>query len=231
MLPTRDFLRSACTKRIDARRPEPDDATIGVPFDMVKICPQRLRGPWTSGFALDVHTTGSKCLGHNEYGHPVFETTRSPLGDLLYRLKYRGDTAVLPDIVEAVASFLMTTLKLRPDLIVPVPPSNKRRRLQPVLEIASSLSHRCNIPLCCSCIKKTRSTTQLKDVFELERRTEILRDAFTIDALRTTGRKILVFDDLYRSGATAGAICRLLSAQGGAKAVYLLTLTQTRKSL
>lgn len=35
----------------------------------------------------------------------------------------------------------------------------------------------------------------------------------------------------YRSGATASAIARLLIGQGGASAVYLLTLTRTRRTL
>ena len=39
------------------------------------------------------------------------------------------------------------------------------------------------------------------------------------------GRKFLLFDDLYGSGATGGAITELLKGPGGAKAVYLLTLT------
>jgi predicted amidophosphoribosyltransferase len=38
----------------------------------------------------------------------------------------------------------------------------------------------------------------------------------------------LLFDDLYRSGATASAITTLLKREGKAKAVRLLTLTRTR---
>jgi hypothetical protein len=26
-------------------------------------------------------------IGHNAFGHPMFDTTRSPLGELLYKLK------------------------------------------------------------------------------------------------------------------------------------------------
>jgi len=40
---------------------------------------------WTDGYALDVKTTGATFLGHYEYGHPRFDTVRSPLGDLVYR--------------------------------------------------------------------------------------------------------------------------------------------------
>ena len=45
---------------------------------------------------------------------------------------------------------------------------------------------------------------------------------------QTEGKGILLFDDLYRSGATVSAITALLKNEGKAKAVRLLTLTQTR---
>jgi predicted amidophosphoribosyltransferase len=196
-----------------------------------KINPKTLRGPWAAGFALDVHTTGSTFLGHNAYGHPVFDTGRSPIGELVYRLKYRGNKDALREIVDTVAGFLLGTWKLQADILVPVPPSNTARRNQPVMEVAVSISDRCGIPLCDSCITKVKSTAQLKDVFELAKRTELLQNAFAVDRAMTSGKKILVFDDLYRSGATAGTISRLLASEGGAKAVYLLTLTQTRRSL
>lgn len=197
----------------------------------VKINPKALRGPWSAGFALDVHTTGSTFLGHNEYGHPVFDTGRSPIGELVYRLKYRGDKNALAEIVDTVSGFLSNTWKLTADILVPIPPSNTYRRNQPVMAAAVALSECSGIPLCGSCIKKVKSTAQLKNVFDLAERTELLRDAFAVDPTMTAGRKILVFDDLYRSGATAGTISRLLSSEGDAKAVYLLTLTQTRRSL
>jgi predicted amidophosphoribosyltransferase len=197
----------------------------------IRINPKTLRGPWASGFALDAHTTGSTFLGHNEYGHPVFDTERSPIGEFVYRLKYRGDKAVLAEIVETASDFLSMTWKLKADVLVPVPPSNTSRRNQPVIEVAAGLSERCSISLCKSCIDKVKSTSQLKDVFDLAKRTEILQGAFAVDATKTAGKTILLFDDLFRSGATAGTISRLLASEGGAKAVYLLTLTRTRSSL
>jgi hypothetical protein len=94
----------------------------------VKVNPRKLRGPWTDGFALDVHTTGSNFLGYNAYGHPEFDTARSPLGDLVYRLKNRGDRSAIEPIVETVVEFLKTW-HLKVDAIVPVPPSNTRGRI------------------------------------------------------------------------------------------------------
>ena len=196
----------------------------------VKINPRKLPGPWTDGFALDLHITRSTFLGYNAYGHPEFDTARSPLGELVYRLKNRGDGSAIEPIVETVLGFLKTW-RLSVDAIVPVPPSNTSRKNQPVIEVATAISERTSVPLCTSCLSKVRNTAQLKSVFERAKRDEILAGAFSVDREQTKGKRLLVFDDLYRSGATAGAIAMLLAGEGAASSVYLLTLTQTRKKL
>src|SRR5215469_11741569 len=103
----------------------------------VQIKPKALHGDWKQGFTLDVHTTGSTFVGHNEYGHPEFTTTRSPLGELLYRLKYKRDESVIEEITDTVAEFIKAS-KISIDAIVPMPPSNVRSR-QPVLQVAVAL--------------------------------------------------------------------------------------------
>ena len=153
---------------------------------------------------------------------------RSPLGELLYRLKNRGDESVVPEIVDTAATFL-NGWGVRLDALVPVPPSNTTRKRQPVIAVAKALSDVLGVPVCESCVTKIKSTAQLKDVFDFAKRTEILAGAFTVDLAKTTGKRLLLFDDLYRSGATVNTITTLLLTTGGAGAVYLLTLTQTRK--
>ncbi|MGD0364304.1 MAG: hypothetical protein ABSC93_25785 [Bryobacteraceae bacterium] len=74
-----------------------------------------------------------------------------------------------------------------------------------------------------------RNTAQLKDIFDFAKRAQILKDAFSVDSHETKGKRILLIDDLFRSGATVSAIAHLLSTTGGALALYLRTLTQTRK--
>ena len=111
---------------------------------------------------------------------------------------------------------------------MPVPPSNTARKNQPVIEVARALSQHLRAPLCEACLSKAKNTAQLKDIFDYTKRTEILKDAFSVDAL-TEGKRLLLIDDLYRSGATVSAIAQLLSTTGRVHAVYLLTLTHTRK--
>ena len=50
-----------------------------------------LKGDWTKGLAFDQHTLASVYLGDNAYGYPQFENTRSEMGELLYRLKSKGE--------------------------------------------------------------------------------------------------------------------------------------------
>jgi hypothetical protein len=64
----------------------------------------------------------------------VFDTTRSPLGELLYKLKNRGDEAVVPEIVDTAATFVKGWA-WRIDAIVPVPPSNTARKSDPAFAL------------------------------------------------------------------------------------------------
>jgi len=192
---------------------------------MAAFHPRQIIGKWREGYALDVHTVSSVPIGYNEYGHMQFETTRSELGELFFRLKYRRDQSVVEAIVDAAAIYLQ---KWNPgiDLIVPVPPSNNRT-LQPVILLAVALGQRLGIPVE-DCIVKTRSALQLKNVFDLDKRLELLDGLHTVEPIVSTGRRILLFDDLYRSGATMNAIASMLASHGAAAEIFTLTITRTR---
>ncbi len=190
----------------------------------MEIKPKRLRGgPWAEGYALHVHMLSSSFVGYDQSGHARFDSLRSPVGELLYRLKYQQDRTAIDPLAEAAEGFLKTW-KPPIDAIVPVPPSLVRRN-QPVLAVASALAERVHIPLWTSCLAKVKKTPQLKDVLEYDKRTEALRDAFAVKAEQTRDKSLLLFDDLFGSGATVSHIAEVLKGQGGAKAVYLLTLT------
>ncbi len=192
---------------------------------MIAIHPKEIRGSWDQGYVLDVHTISSTMIGYNEFGHPEFDTLRSELGEMVYRLKYKGDKGVIAPIVEAIGEFVKNW-GIHPDAVVPVPPS-KQRSFQPVLAIAGELARFMNLPLHIDSIKKTKATQQMKDLGDFAARAAALEAAFTSDKA-LEGKAVLLFDDLFQSGATMDVAARTLKGQGQVKSVYALALTRTR---
>lgn len=187
--------------------------------------PQEIEGSWKAGIVLDWHTTESHVVGENEYGHPVFETTRSELGELLYQFKYRSNKSALNRLLELAASRL-STAKGKFDLVVPIPPSNPRRTV--TSQIATGLAPCLGAAVSLNALTKVRATDELKSVADPERRRELLADAFSADRSQLSGKRVLLVDDLYRSGATLEAATNVVYRQGDAAAVFVFAVTRTR---
>ena len=196
---------------------------------MITIHPRMLRGNWVEGFALDIHTLRSDYKGDDEYGHPQFDSIRSEMGELLYKLKYHRDESVLSGIV-TTASLFIRSKKWPIDLIVSVPASRKRPKLQPVSLIVEEIARELSLEVSTKCISRVKESPELKNVFDLSERLAILKDAYKIHSGLVENRVILLFDDLYRSGATLDTIARLLKDEGKVKDLYALTLTMTRRN-
>jgi predicted amidophosphoribosyltransferase len=194
---------------------------------MIKVNPRKISGSWRDGYALDFHTISSTYVGDNEFGHPQFETERSEAGELLFRLKNRRDQSGVADIVAAAADFVQ---RWKPgiDIIVPVPPSTQRT-VQPVILLAEGLGKVIGIPVA-NCVQLTRETGQLKNVVDFEERARKLDGLHAVDPNVVKGKRVLAFDDLYRSGATMNAVTNVLMGQGQAAYVTALTITQTRSN-
>jgi len=197
-------------------------------MDMVQFQPRQIIGKWKQGFSLDLHTLSSTPLGYNEYGHLQFDTIRSELGNLLYELKYHSDQTSIGKIVETAEKFLKEMWPLNIDMIIPVPPSTKRK-LQPVLVLAEAISNEIEIPLS-NCVARKHDIPQLKNVYDLDERLKLLNDLHSIDKSVTENKRVLLFDDLYRSGATMNAITTDLYEKGKVSTVFALTITRTRSN-
>lgn len=191
--------------------------------DLRKI---KIEGNWDIGYALDLHVKSSEFLGYDEFGHPQYDTKRTDLGELIYKLKYGQDKTVLDDIIHIISkSFTFKSI----DAIIPVPPSKTSRTFQPVAEIAKRLGSVLSIPVLSDAILKIKNTPELKNMATFEEKYSILKDAFDIkDVASIRGKTILLLDDLYRSGATLTAITEMLKKYGAFK-VKVLTLTKTRR--
>ncbi|WP_367874107.1 ComF family protein [Luteolibacter sp. Populi] len=156
-----------------------------------------------------------------------FDTQRPPIAELLFRLKYRNEQNAAVDIIETCARFLLPASQGF-DLIVPVPPSTPRAS-QPVVLLATGIGKELKIPVA-SCIVATRPTAQLKSVTDPDERKRILEGLYAVDDIQTSRKNILLFDDLFRSGATMNAITKILLDAGKANTVSVLTITKTRRN-
>jgi predicted amidophosphoribosyltransferase len=185
----------------------------------------KLEGPWKKGYAYDLHTMDSVYLGVDTDGHDRWKNKRSQMGELVYRLKYRGDRSVVSKIVKLLGKYKgLETM----DYIVPIPPSNPRER-QPVTTIALALGKLVGVEVLTKLLAKSPGSTPLKDVDAHDERRKLLRKSMTLNEEIDVSRKsILLVDDLYRSGATLEVATNLLYKKGKVKGVYVLTMTKTR---
>jgi predicted amidophosphoribosyltransferase len=187
-----------------------------------------LEGNWHKGYAFDVHTLSSTYLGPDEHGHDKWENTRSEMGELVYKLKYRQDKSTLPSIVS-----LLEKIKgiEKFHFIVPIPPTDRSRQFQPVTEIAQAIGQRHKVAVLADLLVKTPGGPQLKNVDDLNERRETLMASMQIaDGSRVAGRDVLLIDDLYRSGATLSVATSLLYDKGKANKVCVLAMTKTRSN-
>ena len=102
------------------------------------------------------------------------------------------------------------------------------RPFQPVIHVAKGVSKFINIKLCTDCVVKIKTTPELKNMYDFDKRMEILKNAFDVAKSEVEGRNVLLLDDLYRSGATLNSIAQTLKSKGKVRGVYVLTLTITR---
>lgn len=191
----------------------------------MNLNPQPIAGAWDGAFTLDRHVQSSEYVGENEHGHPQFETTRTELGELLFQLKYRSDQAATAPIAQALADFVKKW-NLQVDIIVPVPPS-KVRKVQPLVQITAEVGRLLCLPVEMASVRKVRATPELKNLGHSDR-VDAVAGAHVVEQQAIAGRRVLLLDDLYQTGATLNAIGRLLKEVGGAAAVFALALTRAR---
>jgi len=191
----------------------------------VKISPMKLPpSPWVEGYVLDYHTVSSTPTGDPYYR---FDTKRTELGELLFRLKYRaGGSVVVADIVDTAAHFV-TGWKPPIDSVVPAPPSLTRKR-QPAVELARELAARLRLPVFEDAVVKVKTTPQMKNIDDWSERQRVLAEAVQAGPNDVRDKSILLFDDLIESGSTLRRAAEVLLKDGGARAIYALVLTRTK---
>jgi len=188
--------------------------------------PYELSGNWARGLAFDLHTIGSTYLGVDEYGHDRFDNTRSEMGELVYQLKYQNNQKAVPKIIR-----LLTAIKGIEtfDAIVPVP-SSRKRIVQPVDAIAQALGRQRGVAVLGGYLKKKGGAEQ-KDLSDPAERDRSLSNNIVISGKEDIcGKKVLLLDDLYRSGVTLKVCCSVLKSQAKVGDIGVLTMTKARSN-
>lgn len=188
----------------------------------------RVKGPWKKGYAFDIHTIESIYTGDNEFGHPTFDTKRSPMGQCIYELKYGQHLPVLDKIVEMILNDQSFNKFIEMiDVILPVPPSNKYRKIQPVLVCSQKTAEKYKKELRSDIIRSTNKE-ELKNAVTEEKYDKIKASIVIKDSFEKA-KRLLIFDDVFDSGSTLSAITNALIEKGYVN-IYVFTLTKTRKA-
>jgi predicted amidophosphoribosyltransferase len=183
-------------------------------------------GPWERGYAFDIHTLRSEYKGENQYGHPVFDTIRSPMGQCLYELKFGQKFSTIEKVIQLLSEESdFNTFISNIDIVLPVPPSNKYRRLQPVVLIAQEIARVFQKELRQDILSSSNSE-EIKNLDNNEKY-ERMQKSISIEGQLDKSKNILVFDDVFDSGSTLIAMVNALIEKEYTN-IFVFTLTKTR---
>ena len=212
--PAEGFVCARCRHQVHFIEP-PFCRRCGLPFD----------GALTAAFEC------ANCRGMDLH----FSSARSAVSatgmmlDVIHRYKYRRALWFEPFLADLLVRRALPELHAqRWHRIVPVPlhPSKQRQReFNQAEHLARHLSAAANIPLDTELLKRVVATrTQTK--LTRQQRAENMRNAFAMrDGQKLTGERILLFDDVFTTGATTDACAKVLRA-AGAEEVAVWTLAR-----
>ncbi|CCO07597.1 ComF family protein [Desulforamulus hydrothermalis] len=169
---------------------------------------------------------------------PPFELARAAgpyeggLRQAIHLLKYRGRKSLAPLLGQIMAASLPAHSPLRDaQLVLPVPMARGRLRERGFnqAELLAASTARClNLPLANRLLVKSFDTPPQTGL-NRQQRQQNLQGAFQVTApAQIAGRRILLVDDVFTTGATAAAVAGLLK-QHGAAGVYVLTAANTEQ--
>jgi predicted amidophosphoribosyltransferase len=183
-------------------------------------------GSWKKGYAFSIHTLKSEHIGDDQYGRPRFNTTRSPMGQCLYEVKYHQDTSSVNRIIDLLSKdddFRKFVESI--DVILPVPPSNKNRRWQPVILVAQEIARIFRKDMRQDILASSNSE-EVKNL-DTEEKYDRIKKSIAVEKLLDKSQKILIFDDVFDSGSTLLAISDAL-IENGYENIFVFALTKTR---
>jgi predicted amidophosphoribosyltransferase len=195
---------------------KPDQKIEKISLSSLNVIP--LLGNFDFGYAL------------GQYSEPKgSHTEKTQVGRLLYGFKYQFDQNAGVILADLAAELINSRNLLRSsDFIVTIPPSFTSRPFDPVSFLAERISKRTGIRWERDVIKRTRITKLQKRILDKAGKEENVISTFRLNnSPSTSGKKILLLDDLYDSGATINQISQILR-KAKADKIFVLVLAKTR---
>ena len=186
---------------------------------------KQIYGPWAQGWVLDKHIVRSTYLGDNEFGHAMFDTVRTEVGEATFQLKYRSDLTQAPHLAAALAQHVFPKLA-DVGFILPMPASNYRK-VQPVHLVATELGKLVKRPVFDGILLKKQGGISLKNLHTKDEKLEAIGNGFHIEnQIGQDGRwNALVIDDLFDTGASMEKACEALKTYPKVSGIYVAALT------
>lgn len=203
------WLCSECRSAIEVLRP-PLCPRCGLPTAKGQFCPHCQHG------ALQLDGIRSVAF---------FE---GPLQQAIHYLKYSNSRHLAAPLGEMMVSYWQD-VHFPADVIVPVPLHARRLRQRGYNQaalLARELGKGVGLPVLEDALLRVRDTASQVDL-NAEERKENVRGAFYCPDDRLAGKKVLLVDDVYTTGATLEA-CSLALKQRGVHRVWALTLARAR---
>ena len=148
--------------------------------------------------------------------------------EAIHRLKYSNSQDLAAPLGEMMVSYWQD-VHLPADVIVPVPLHTRRLRERGYNQaslLARELGKGVGLPVLENALNRVRDTAPQVDL-NTEERKENVHGAFHCPDDRLAGKRVLLVDDVYTTGATLEA-CSLALKQRGVRTVWALTLARAR---
>ena len=170
----------------------------------------------------------STCLACSRHSLPLkvrsYATYEGPLGKALLQLKYSPNRLLAFQMSQWLAE-LLSRESWPVDLVVPVPLGKDRLRQRGYNQaglIASELAKSQHLPYSNRALWRVRETLSQVGLDAIARMKNV-RGAFSADSAIVGGKRVMIVDDLYTTGATLSSCAQAL-LQVGAVEVFGLTV-------
>jgi ComF family protein len=142
--------------------------------------------------------------------------------DLVYALKYRADFRAGKHLGRLMAAMVGEEFPDGEALLVPVPLHRRRLRARGFNQasfLARCIARERGLPLAPAALVRRVDTLPLTGLDRRERRRAV-RGAIRVSSrFRARGRRLLVVDDVFTTGATVEECCRVLKSEGALRTV------------